>query len=366
MQLSLISSIVLFIYGIHLLWSHIPRQKEMRPYVISRRVLAGAYFVLAIPQLYEVMMKEAINEVDVVGSFTLAIAAYQAFLFTATLLVLIRPDFITWRRLGMHLGVITAAGSLLLTALFCMPVAIFRVIYGLCMAAYVGQLVYYIVLFRGKYHECLRRLADYYDEDEDRRLEWIRNYFYLALVIGVMAVFAGMLPKVYFSLFIVVYTLYYVYFAIKYCDYITVFSYVLRAVTTPVVADATETGCTGKSLPKEFVPDSMLEEKIQQWIVEKKYTQMGVTMNDVAEELGTNRSYFSRYLNSQKNTDFRNWRTKLRIEEAGRLLLIYHDKSLAEIAEMVGISDTSNFRKHFIEIMGRTPQEWRDKEKGSV
>lgn len=369
--LSLISSIALFSYGIHLLAGYVPRQEEARPYLASRRVLAGAYFALALPQLYEVLMEDRLGHLNLVGCFTLTVAAWQAFLFTSTLLVLVNPGFITWRKLAAHLGCITAGSALLLTAFFRMPPVAYRVVYALSLAAYIGQLVYYIFLFRTQYRTCLRRLSDYYDEDEDKRLGWIRQYFYLALAIGVMAVFAGMLPKVYFCLFIVAYTLYYVYFAIKYCDYMALFSYVLRAVAAPAAAavpteEATPETCgTEPGKPKEFVADSRLEERIQQWIADKKFTQTDVTIGDVAEELGMNRSYFSRYLNTQKNTDFRNWRTRLRIEEASRLLLIYPDKSLANIAEEVGISDTSNFRKHFIDIKGITPQEWRDKEKGS-
>ena len=110
--LSLISSSALFSYGIHLLAGYVPRQEEARPYLASRRVLAGAYFALALPQLYEVLMEDRLGHLNLVGCFTLTVAAWQAFLFTSTLLVLVNPGFITWRKLAAHLGCITAGSAL--------------------------------------------------------------------------------------------------------------------------------------------------------------------------------------------------------------------------------------------------------------
>ena len=197
----------------------------------------------------------------------------------------------------------------------------------------------------------------------------------MALTIGILALVGAFMRSFYYHFFIPLYTVFYVYFAVKYCNYVPVFHYVLRGIALPSPALSVEMGDTEDiGIMPEVVMDTaekdpsnvvaafnnkQFTERLQQWIENKKYLETGKNLSDVAEELGTNRSYFSRYLNTHEECDFRNWRSRLRIEEASRLLLIYPDKSVSGIAEMVGFSDRSNFHRQFTTIIGMSPQNYR-------
>lgn len=72
------------------------------------------------------------------------------------------------------------------------------VIFRLCLVGYVGQLVWYVRKFRQIYGEGIRRLSDFYAEDEDRRLHWINRCFYMALTIGILALVGAFMRSFYY------------------------------------------------------------------------------------------------------------------------------------------------------------------------
>ena len=73
--------------------------------------------------------------------------------------------------------------------------------------------------------------------------------------------------------------------------------------------------------------------------------------------MSTLRIYFKRKYQS----DFRQWRTRLRIEHACSIIKEHPDYSYDTIAEMVGIGDRSNFTRNFKKNTGMTPKEYADK-----
>ena len=83
-------------------------------------------------------------------------------------------------------------------------------------------------------------------------------------------------------------------------------------------------------------------------------------MNQVAEQLGTNRTYLSRYINDTSGCNFNSWLTRLRIEEAKRLLISSPTLSLDKIAMKVGFASKSHFMSSFKSFVGTTPGRWRE------
>lgn len=67
------------------------------------------------------------------------------------------------------------------------------------------RLPYYTWLFRRKYRESLRRLENYYDEDESKQLRWVKCGFYAALCIGIAASVSVYFPAHFAFYFTVVY-----------------------------------------------------------------------------------------------------------------------------------------------------------------
>ena len=81
-------------------------------------------------------------------------------------------------------------------------------------------------------------------------------------------------------------------------------------------------------------------------------------LQEIADELGMNRSYLSFLFSRDVGLPFRSYVTMLRLSHAQDLLRNRRDR-LAEIAEAVGYSSTDRFRAAFRRWSGLSPRAWR-------
>lgn len=120
---------------------------------------------------------------------------------------------------------------------------------------------------------------------------------------------------------------------------------------------------TGRVIPlaKSISPDDAREVGVlvQQWVNEKGYRLPHRTIQEAAKSIGTDTVKLHRYCINSLGTDFRAWRTSLRIEDAKKLLTEQPDLPASQIARLVGINDRSNFFRQFTEFTGFSPEQWR-------
>lgn len=84
-----------------------------------------------------------------------------------------------------------------------------------------------------------------------------------------------------------------------------------------------------------------------------------LTLTDVAQELGTNRTYLSAYLNNDLKTTFFDFVNNYRLEHASMLLKEYPQMTLEQVAEKSGFNSLSTFRRSFMKKFGCTPHNYR-------
>mgnify|MGYP002622229865 FL=1 len=104
-----------------------------------------------------------------------------------------------------------------------------------------------------------------------------------------------------------------------------------------------------------------INEKMEKWLGEKGYVASDQKMSQVAESFGVSKDELSWYCRNTFGKSFLTLRKELRIREARRLIAENPAVPLSNIGEKVGINDKTNFRRQFYEVMGMTPQEFRDK-----
>ncbi|MDQ0063330.1 response regulator [Paenibacillus harenae] len=85
----------------------------------------------------------------------------------------------------------------------------------------------------------------------------------------------------------------------------------------------------------------------------------GITMNDAAEHLFLNPSYFSKVFHEEAGETYSKYLARLRMNKAKQLLKTSSLK-IYEIADQVGYADFRHFSKTFKEIEGVTPGQYRD------
>lgn len=394
MFITLISAIALTILGFQLCGVHIPHKEETRRLRTARVILAASYFILAVPAYAELFTGGEYNR-KVVAVFTIATAAYQSLLFTATLLTFICPRFVTRRKVLIQAGMVTVAAALFV------PVALTsdeRWIFYVASAVYVAQLMYYTVVFRRRYAESLAQLEDYYDDDLHGQLRWVKFGFYAALAVGVAACISSGLSSAAFNVFTMGYIVFYTWFANRFVNYVAKLNYYLPAVANqpervqprtaeltdvfagdipagddPVretsardVSAATELStATGLPAIAGFLSEGLREKTerlrvaLEHWVTDKGYTRQEEGREQIARELGTDEDFLRWYFSTQMPQDFRSWRAGLRIEYAKELLAENPGISMNTLAREVGFCTRSNFYGHFKKITGETPAEYQ-------
>ena len=354
-------SFTVTILGVMLLGLHIAPGKELDNLRFSRNYLAISYFVLGISGFVSFLSQQETENESLLASCTLIIASYQALLFTYTILALIQPLYIKRKQIFIQLGIITIIGFLLLFALNFASQSLYRIFLYIVVVMYIFQISYYIYVFRIKYKLCLKSLEEYYDEDERIRLRWVNFSFYGALIIGILALASLFVNLYFYILFSILYTAYYAYMVSRFYNYQIDFNFAIPIINQN---EKRREEISDNSNPQYET------EKIQkfsfilgEWVKEKKFTQKDISVNEIAQSLDVNRSFLQYYFRTYMQTDFRTWRSELRVREAQSIFKENPDISLEKVREQVGFNHRANFHQQFQKITGLTPSQYKQQQK---
>ena len=332
----------------------------------ARNILVPSYFVLALLSL--VCCFTGYDRHIESGS-TLLVASFQALLFTMSMLVFIRPNVVRWGIVLRQAGVITVGGVILFVALFWCTDYYLGIFYA-GIVAYIIQLMIYTRQFMSAYRRTVHDVEDYYDNDEEYRLSWIKMGFYSSLGIGIMVI-----PVLFFTAlyqyFVPLYVLYYGFMVMWFVNYYSKMKFALPVImlAPPEAIDDVETSIGEIAMVASAGEEQLLKEKLQKYVDEKEYCQKDISSGCVADSLGVSLLFFRQYMKMYHGMDFRSWRKELRLREATRLFDEHAGYGIDEVCEKVGYNNCSNFNRDFKQVTGVTPkcyQERVDKENRDV
>jgi AraC-like DNA-binding protein len=108
--------------------------------------------------------------------------------------------------------------------------------------------------------------------------------------------------------------------------------------------------------------NSLINSNIEQVILEKRYFQDNMlTLQKLAQHLGTNRQYLSNYINQIKGMTFYDYINDFRLNEAKTLLEgkgTDNQYSLEDISVMSGFNSYATFLRSFKKKFGQTPSQY--------
>lgn len=175
---------------------------------------------------------------------------------------------------------------------------------------------------------------------------WIQRSMYWGIVAGMMGIAVILVDKKVAILLLLAFAVFFCYF------FVSILNYAMYFEKETLMQQSSPLSTLQKKSRK-------IENDIRQWINEKQYTKSKLTLNDVAHQLHTNRTYLSQYINTELNMPFGNWLSQLRLDEAKRMLVANPSLSISEAALACGFSSISNFSHLFTDLEGMTPQQWR-------
>lgn len=260
----------------------------------------------------------------------------------------------------------------------------FWIICVMALTVFLIQSITYIVYFDKAYRQSVSELENYYDDDAEDKLRWVKFCY-------IMSMLTNLFVLVYICFYWLVrhktlvvnlytswYLLYMLYLTSNFLSFLGSHRIVLDAFAYKTLSGQEailrigqnkkrRERKNGEAVSEEVaMPENIetsfnrLEKSLDRWVKEKRFREYDKTRDDIARELRTTKDILHLYFATRVGVDFRTWRTGLRIEEAKRLLLENKEASINIIAEASGFSDKSNFHRQFVKIVGCSPKDWRD------
>lgn len=328
-----------------------PQKQTLRPYWTTRHALIVSFLLVSILNFIETRQADLDIKHHLVLLDTLVISSYQLFFFAATIITML--DFRTYNLKKLLLELLPTTVLAILGFFFFIMgwMRLVHIHYWLFGSYYVLQLIRYYLLYRKVSRNTVSKLDNFFSEETAKRLQWTKSAFLLLYLAGLCS-FLSLFLNTWFGIFFtLLYTFYYLYFCIHYLNYVTLFLDMEPAFQLPE-----ETIVKDRSVNKTF---EQLELAINNWEKQKFYAEPGITIEQVAMQLRTNRNYLSTHMNVYRKITFKEWINQLRIDEAKELLRSNPDMPVSQIGTMVGLPDKSNFGRQFSKLTGKSPMAWR-------
>ena len=239
---------------------------------------------------------------------------------------------------------------------------------------YIVNCIIHIILFHRTYLRSVQKLEQYYDEEENNKMKWIRFCYIMMMLTQMFVLVYMLLPRGFMKIYTLWYVLFMVYFSANFISFLgsnklLLDAFAYKTLSGQEIMERIERRKRMKKGAKEAQPlDSLVTEQelnriahaLDKWVKEKRYREYDKTREQIAKELNTSKEMLHLFFVTRMSIDFKTWRNRLRIEEAKRLLIENPEMSTNIVAELSGFSDRSNFHRQFTKIVGCSPKQWRE------
>lgn len=326
------------------------KDKGIESYRKSRFTLAAALIMMCLYCLIRIIIPQHHGDYEdfwLLVTFTLIFSwlSYSSFLF-----LIETPRYL--RRNFFADGIIPSASLIIfgILGIFIPSARIWiEIVFGVIYAVKCTWMFYTCVK---EYKKCKNELDNFYDQGPD--IGWMRSLLVLSLILSIttlLTFYSNIISIIYYIILPVMYsymTFKVINFAPKKIDSIR-----KRNMTLDEEVKNTEKKEKAKDIAEKLNP------MVEKWVKEKKFCREGLTIKDVALELGTNHNYLSQYINNNLNMTFQVWLNTLRIEESKILLSSNEKISIEEVGIKVGIPQNYNFSRWFKVVTDMTPFQYR-------
>ena len=300
---------------------------------------------------------------DIIVCSTLISAGIQSFLLACTGVTFVNPIWIKRRWVCINVVLMLVYSILLLLGIWLWQ-PYFWIIAAIACLTYFALLVSYQFVFYGEYSHCVNQTDMLTDEYSESRYVWIKHFFMAVSVLGVTAGIAPFMPILIYDVWMLAAASFYAYVVVSFVNYcgntlqLVNKVYEAEVPACSVVDNIADTPNGSSTAQLDF---EKIDSALQQWVQQHGFVKNDLVSEDFAQSLGVSISTLRTYFHLKYQSDFRQWRTKLRIDYACSIIKEHPDYSYEHIAEMVGIGDRSNFTRNFKKITGMTPKEYADK-----
>lgn len=322
----------------------------------AKHALTVAVFILCGLNILQMTMDDE-GTVSYLGAcFALSMSYLQAMLFTMALLVLIRPEEVTRRIVGLHLAAIIAVDAVLIGSFFLLKEQTFLYIYEFGVFLYLLQLSYYIHWLRRSRTLFLAQIEQYYEEEEiSRSMRWVYVLFWAAITVALLALLMMLNNRLVDMSLTILLALFYAFFAACFINYS-----LSAPIILPVLFNSPTDAMLGATPKERRGRHEAKRSELEQWINDKGYLRNDMAVADIARQVGMSVDDMHSYFRNVVGEEFRTWRVRRRIDEARQLMADHPDYSTTQIYRLCGFNDRTYFYQQFLRFTGSAVADYRE------
>lgn len=351
---------IYFGLGIVLLFGKVPLAAEYLPYRKAKRCLAVTYFIMGFNLVVYLAISssadwKALNPYIKCTDFIFFYL--EAIFFFSTFFYLLDEKYMSWRNFRKGWAIFLLSVVLMITS----TIGVFgKVDAWVSWFPFFILFVQYVLFLRRfyiLYNEKRRKLENYFAEDMQQFMSWIKKSIILVILTNVLSfttLLGGIIYNYLFQVYVISANFY---IAISFINYAAMYGKLNSAEVTD--KERMETDTKEQKILRTDNYEQLFGEQVKRWLSEKRFLAPQLTIDDLAAEMGTNKLYMSRYINRKHGDNFSTWITKLRLEEAKSYMRENPNVKQEEVAFHSGFSSSSYFSRVFSRFESMTPAAWR-------
>ena len=365
-NLVLIGWVVGILLGLVLLFVRLPNSKVHITYRKAKNTCAVTLLLFGLEILFQWLIRFYFELNDPALSVSVYLFAFclATLIFTAGFCTMLAPNFMDRKQRNILFSVLIVYGIFLIINYFIDNRRMQS--FGILIACAVLFIITCISIFKCVviYRHAINELKTYYSDVVENLIRWMPGVGAGIMLLLLAAPITCLCPRwvgVYQLALGIVLFIYIFIYTIEFS-----FSYNTVAVAIHQQAEVNEPQDPGDVMVNEEATtlseslQDVIQSKEARWREQGGYRTAGLTIEQAARAMGTNRSYLSRYLNEVRNMTFYEWIAQMRIEEAQSIMLQESETSIEQIASRVGFSSVSTFSSTFKKVVGESPVKWRN------
>lgn len=372
-ELSLTIAIVTsFVLAFLLFLINVPNSEHSRKLVKAKNTIAMCFFISSI-LFFVCYTYSGIQDYEVFSSLMMfVVTAISSAILSFSLMNLLEEG--DNDKFYLNVAIIVIFSCILMRSFWMEPGPLRTFILTESVILFIINCLIHIVLFHRTYLRSVQKIEQYYDEEENNKMKWIRFCYVMMMLTEMFVLVYMLLPRGFMKVYTIWYALFMLYFSANFISFLgsnklLLDAFAYKTLSGQEILERIERRKRMKKGAKDSqVTDSQLTElemnkidrSLAQWVKEKKFRAYDKTREEIAKELNTSKELLHMFFVTRMSVDFKTWRTRLRIEEAKSLLLDNPEMSINIVAELSGFSDRSNFHRQFTKIVGCSPKQWRD------
>ena len=372
-ELSLTIAIVTsFVLAFLLFLINVPSSEHSRKLIKAKNTIAMCFFISSI-LFFVCYTYSGIEDYEVFSSLMMfVVTAISSAILSFSLMNLLEEG--DNDKFYMNVAAIVIFSCILMRSFWMQPGALRTSILAGSVILFVINCIIHIVLFHRTYLRSVQKIEQYYDEEENNKMKWIRFCYVMMMLTQMFVLVYMLLPRGFMKVYTIWYALFMLYFSANFISFLgsnklLLDAFAYKTLSGQEIIERIERRKRMKKGAKDSQPlESQLTEQemnkidrsLVKWVKEKRFRAYDKTREEIAKELNTSKEMLHMFFATRMNVDFKTWRTRLRIEEAKTLLLDNPEMSINIVAELSGFSDRSNFHRQFTKIVGCSPKQWRE------